>query len=187
MGGRRTNPVLEVLGETRPIEAGRKFPSHQPLLFGQRRWRAYYHCHKAPKKPAQEHGHFHLFTRIDGEKETGDWAHAVALSMDTLGQPLRWFVVNRWVTGGPWLSGEAFANSRRSLGVHPHSAPVARYLEDMLLAHDEVLTQLFQARDAHLTQIKADGTADAIFEQRDVYELADQPVDLLETLHRALS
>jgi hypothetical protein len=28
--------------------------------------------------------------------------HLVALSLDARGLPLRWFVTNRWVTGGQW-------------------------------------------------------------------------------------
>lgn len=71
----------------------------------------FYHCHREDYE-TEEHGHFHCFLRykhipkhIKPTKLT-DWdkyienpmTHLVTIGMNCLGQPIRLFSVNRWVT-----------------------------------------------------------------------------------------
>ena len=90
------------------------------------------HPTPAKKRPAQpeEHGHFHLFLRGEGMPagttpllmpdfavanapgprqsaplklgHSDEVCHLVALSVDPMGEPLRLFTTNRWVTGETW-------------------------------------------------------------------------------------
>jgi hypothetical protein len=91
----------------------------------------FYHAHPAPRRPAEEHGHFHLFLRADGmppgvtplllpelavanapvrapqaaparRGASEEVAHLVAIALDRRGQLCRLFTTNRWVTGETW-------------------------------------------------------------------------------------
>lgn len=105
MAEAKTNPVLEIIAQDKALEENKKYPS-ELLQFNQSGWRAYYHCHPAARAGNHrfngEHGHFHIFVRIQENPE--QWSHLVALAMDNMGQPLGWFTVNHWVTGEEWQS-----------------------------------------------------------------------------------
>lgn len=105
MGQLQINPVLEVISSAQTLQKEKKYPPGL-LQFNQTGWRAYYHCHSYQDdiQPlfATEHGHFHIFIQIN--KDTDSWTHLVALSIDEYGQPIRWFMVNHWVTAENWLA-----------------------------------------------------------------------------------
>lgn len=90
-----------------------RYPPHD-IVNGGRRTRYFYHCHP-PEARGAEHGHFHLF--VDRAAVPGpalfappdgappphaEVTHLAALAIDAQGLPIRWFTVNRWVTG-EWL------------------------------------------------------------------------------------
>ena len=54
------------------------------------------------------------------------------LSIDASGQPLQWFAVNRWVTGGPWFAREDFLQQLGSAKQDEDDAPVGRWLFALL-------------------------------------------------------
>jgi hypothetical protein len=180
LGARRTNPVLEVLRGADAVHAHRRYPEGY-LRFGGAPLAAYYHCHDAPGRPAAEHGHFHVFVRPARATEAlASWAHVAALSMDRMGQPLRWFAVNQWVTGSAWLPGARLA--ARLAHVPPAAAPrlalVERWLAAMLRLYTPELRTLLAQRDRALTGAKAARPADDILQDRALYVLATLPVDL---------
>ena len=71
----------------------------------------FYHCHREDYE-TEEHGHFHCFLRYKHipkhikPSKLPDWdkyienpmTHLVTIGMNRLGQPIRLFSVNRWVT-----------------------------------------------------------------------------------------
>ena len=181
MAEQQTNPVLEVIGEAVvQFREQQKYPQ-PPLDFQQGPWRAFYHCHAVPDSDLQEHGHFHIFTRYHDE-----WVHVVALSMDADGQPQAWVTVNRWVTDGPWLSAtqlkEHLASAR-----YPQQG--LSLLESWLLAMLQVFTvevsDLLETRDQVLQSRITDIAKQPPQDDRNIYTLAIQKIDLLTKLKKS--
>ena len=125
----------------------------------------YYHAHGSSRRPAQEHGHFHLFKRftpealanlppavcLPGESAQAQpgFVHIAALSLDARGLPLRWFTTNRWVTGERWLPAQAVIDCLP--GLRPRArgrlAPVGEWLNAVLQLHAQPLAALIRRRD----------------------------------------
>lgn len=181
MTAQNTNAVLMLLADVGQLETKRRYPE-AGLFFGFGRWRAYYHCHETGVMHADEHGHFHLFT------DTGAscWAHVAGLSIDTEGQPLQWFAVNRWVTDGPWLARESFHEQLKYIGADEAADPVGRWLGILLQLYRDQLFDLLRARDQRLEQLSRACTPAETRENREIYGLASHPIDLQSTLEKHL-
>lgn len=97
-------------------EAVRIWDRYPPrdVVNGRRGARYFYHCHP-PEARGGEHGHFHLFVDraavpgtalfvppADAPPPLSEVVHIAALAIDAQGLPIRWFTVNRWVTG-EWM------------------------------------------------------------------------------------
>lgn len=177
----QSNPVLTLLGAERRLVAERKYPD-PPLAFGDDAWRAYYHFHTTQQ--ANEHGHFHIFTRAAGT-EPG-WGHVAALGMDGLGQPLRWFAVNAWVTRDAWLPATVMADALGRLATSGQAGPLPAWLAAMLGLYAESLNELWQCRDEAIDQASAGRPRDVVLQDRAVYELAAIPIDLQSRLESVL-
>jgi hypothetical protein len=183
----RSNPVLAVLGGAVSVEEGRKYPA-TPLGFGGDRLRAYYHCHPAANRFAGEHGHFHIFVADIGAAQQADrWVHLAGLSMDGMGQPLAWFAVNRWVTGGGWLPAARTVSLLDGVEPATEMALAEDWLWGMLGLYRDELAALLARRDRRLIEIKAQSPAADILDDRNIYALVDQPVDLFEKLRSAIA
>jgi len=184
-GNRRTNPVLDVLPQNEPFRLNQKYPA-QRLRFGDGQWRAYYHSHSDEyPSPWEEHGHFHLFYRVDNQGNTAaDWSHVVALSMSAEGQPVRWFTVNNWVCGDRWLEARELAERVRfsSQG----DTPAGRWLACMTRFYRHRIVELLFARDRDLDQVGKHTSLPDALADRNIYYLADQVIDLKRELSVAL-
>jgi hypothetical protein len=181
-GEQKTNAVLEILGEHRPVK-NQKYP-HNKLHFANNGWLAYYHCHDTPDKNATEHGHFHLFARTGDNK---DWCHVCALSMDDEGQPLAWFMVNQWVTGTPWLPADQVAPLLNTITIPDSITVTEKWLLNLLILFRARITELLFKRDKVLTQIIGDSTVDDIFNNHQIHELCRNTIELESTLIMALN
>lgn len=185
-GERRRNPVMDILPEDEPFQLNRKYPESR-LNFGRDQWRAYYHSHEVPRPATndEEHGHFHVFRRIDdtGAVES-DWSHVVALGMDRNGQPLRWFTVNNWVTGDHWLPATELQNK---ISPECDDEPlICRWLCALLGFYRPAIARLLVERDYALSQYRNDKTAVTVLSDREIYFLSEAPIDLLGDLSFAL-
>jgi hypothetical protein len=179
MGERRSNPVLELLKDIPSFVQGTKYP--QPALaFGDNRWRGYYHSHSMADADVREHGHFHLFTRFAGNEQ--DWAHLAALAMDGEGQPIRWFVTNRWVTGSDWADRDRLLAAVDALAPANEQYVLCQWLTSLLKLYTTELGDLLDARDARITDLLQGRPKDAVLDDRSLYELACMPVDLAAKL-----
>lgn len=186
LGTKRSNPVLDLLGPTEHIEAVVKYPEI-PLRFGETNWRAFYHCHAYPHRSEDEHGHFHVFAQISSQdRSLADWAHVVALAVDRFGQPLRWVAVNRWVTGGGWRTAHTLAQRLTKIAILPGITLAERWLLLMLRVYRHEIGALLEQRDRYLTKIKGDNTVADMLEDRELYTLAERPIDLLRKLNCVL-
>lgn len=170
MGNRHSNPVLEVLPERNRIVIEQKYPD-PPLQFAANQWRAFYHVHQ-PKLHPDEHGHFHVFTRMEDASDR--WGHVAALIMDGMGQPRQWCAMNHWVTGGEWLTAETLAKKLQQLPQTVAEAPVGEWLRCMLAIYKGELLSLVQQRDRILLQQNQ-----CITNNRSIYSLATITVDLI--------
>lgn len=179
MARRRTNPVLEVLRGVTDVRWRRRYPTGH-LRFRGACLRAFYHCHRVPGRPADEHGHFHVFVRAPREADTLErWTHAAALSMDELGQPLGWLAVNRWVSGGRWRKARTIVALLDRVEIPAGALLPERWLGAMLRAFRPEIAALLARRDRELTRLAASRAAADVLADRSVYVLATQPVDLL--------
>lgn len=179
----QSNAVLAVLqGETPTLQ--QHYPLDGPLQFAVGQWRAFYHCHNSPRSAVREHGHFHIFYQCAAD----DWRHVVALGMDDEGQPLDWFMVNRWVTGGNWFEAAALQAALESLPTGQEDESLAaQWLGAMLACYADDLASLAQQRETNLTRIMAAGDETDMLDNREIYELAKLPIDLAADIARKLS
>lgn len=132
------------------------------------RW--YYHVHEPGDRPADEHGHFHLFLprklfgRLtplaappDDDPERPELVHVAGLAIDHRGLPVRWFATNRHVTD-EWLYPALSVASRlprfrvSETGADPL---VDRFLTLMIRLFRADLRAVLMQRDASLLALGA--------------------------------
>jgi len=192
MAEKNSNAVLEVLQGIDRLESERRYPD-AGLLFADNQWRAFYHCHKDNLVHPDEHGHFHLFTDIGDQQ----WAHVAGLSIDANGQPLQWFMVNRWVTDGPWLGHELFLDKLNAVTADASNETLlGQWLASMLQLYNGSLPALLKDRDKALALKSKDkslhdkGLKDKeqneAMEDRDIYTLATLEINLQKMLEQNL-
>ena len=184
-GRQESNPVLQVLAGEPPIGM-HKYPPGDHLAFGAAAWRAFYHSHLTPDYPANEHGHFHLFAPVSHLDNNKAWTHVAALSMDNMGQPIRWFTVNRWVTDGSWRDANELASLVCAQQVADSDPLLARWLAAMVAVYSAEIEGLLFERDRQLTGIIDSQPGADILENRDIYLLAETPINLLAMLQANL-
>lgn len=181
MGARRSNPVLELLRDMPAFVQGDKYPQ-AALAFGDDDWRSYYHSHPVADADVREHGHFHLFTR----KGNG-WTHLAALAMDLEGQPLRWVITNRWVTGSDWRDRNSLLASINALVPSEEPDVLRQWLVSLLKLYRTELGDLLEARDARITGLLQGRSIDKVLDDRTLYELVCSPIDLTAKLTSELT
>ncbi len=182
----QSNAVLQVFDPTKPFVENKKYPPGF-LQFNQQGMQAYYHCHPASRKGVHrfpgEHGHFHIFIRIAEER----WSHLVALSMDSMGQPLGWFTVNLWVSGESWLAADELVKKFNQLPLQLADNKLSlaeQWLLSLLLLEKQTIISLIKERDRILEQEKQALGGD-ILQDRSVYLLSQTEIEnVLEILQR---
>lgn len=123
----------------------------------------YYHCHpRADGAQPDEHGHYHLFLRPEGRE--GPVHHLIALSVDAMGRPLRFFTVNHWVVGGDWLPAAPTIALLPRFDAHVARPGylVNRWLTAMLRLHQPRVAALIEARDTAIAAHRPAGGADPL-------------------------
>lgn len=183
MGESESNPVLQVIANESEILEEVKYPKGQ-LQFNGTGWRAYYHTHAAHADSQQlfsaEHGHFHFFVRNDDDTET--WSHLVALSMDDFGQPLRWFMVNHWVTGETWLEAKELMTVIEDIPYQQQENVLEQWLLCMLDVFKTEISGLLLSRDKC-----ANIQNEAQRQNRDIYLIAEEKIDLQQKLEQVFN
>ncbi len=184
MGSRRSNPVLDVLGCERRVVRGEHYPAAGALTFAGQPWRAYYHAHGGDGAGCgHEHGHFHVFA--GGADHVGA-SHVAALALDQDGQPVRWFAVNRWVTGGVWRPAAELNVYMEAIAANAAMSTAERWLAAMVRIYRSELTDMLDECDRRLEQLRMECHDCDVHEDRGVYTLAERPVRLLERLQSLL-
>lgn len=182
MGGHHTNAVLLSLEGATPVKAFKHYPE-KPCFFGNQHWRAFYHCHDDPNGHRQEHGHFHFFTNAGPEQ---DWAHVVALGMDDMGQPTRFFTTNLWVTDGIWFDAKHLMEQMKKLSISQENDLAPGWFKYMLLCYRETIQKLLLARDQQVESLHP-GNHEQCYRNRAIYYLSETGIILNEKLQDILS
>ena len=170
--------LLHRLLGTRQPEAWRHYPDTD-VRDVETGFRWYYHCHDRPG-PRGEHGHFHLFAEpATAASERPPLSHLLAIGIDPLGQPLRLFTVNRWVTDEVWIDAEqALRRLARfridSTADHPD---ISRWLSAVLRLFQPQWQRLIRERDAVIARHLASGRR-TLFEDRRLEVISRCPISL---------
>lgn len=178
MGEQGSNPVLEVIEHQATIQQEIKYPAEH-LQFKGTGWRAYYHTHA--NNPdinhlfEKEHGHFHIFV---SDEDSQNWSHLVALSMDEYGQPLRWFMLNHWVTGETWCDAGVFNKILDQIPYREQETLVEVWLLALVSLYQSEIKDLLQERD----QAPGINSNEALRQDRTLYLLAEKNIDIKQKL-----
>lgn len=143
----------------------------------------YYHAHDAARRAPEEHGHFHVFARLDD----GRFWHLAGISLDDRGRAMRLFTTNRWVTGEAWAPTaemlprlDAFALESRG-----RLAPVSRWIQAMIRFYRPLIADLLSERDAWLVAFPAARHQAALDDPR-VHIVSQRPIDVFADVVPAL-
>ncbi len=186
LGARQSNPVLEVIAGDASVELEKKYPARKGYL-GNGTWRAFYHCHDSQSKLENEHGHFHLFINAENDSDSSHWPHLASLSMDYMGQPIQWFTVNQWVTGGNWLYSDQLIEGISNCRIDEDMSLVEKWLMSMMNVYHAEISQLLTDRDICLNKIGLQTDRLNILKDRDIYTLSAQAINLHSKLETTFS
>jgi len=145
--------------------------------------RLYYHAHASRRRPDAEHGHFHLFSH--GAKPA-DYMHLVGISLNAVGQPIRLFTTNRWVTGETWHGAAAVEQALAQFEVRTlgRMAPVARWATAMVHLYREQIVQLVYRRDAVMSRRSATVGWDVLCEDRRLDVVTQREISLVQRIQQ---
>lgn len=155
----------------------------------------FYHCHREDVL-REEHGHFHCFLRQHAipqsirPKALKDWdkyqdnpmTHLVAIAMNRLGQPIRLFTVNRWVTEETWYSARHMSalckRFKMNVSNNEHWQTLDQWVEGMIHLFHPQITWLHQQRDMYINTLKKKNPILNLYEAKEYEELSSIQIDL---------
>ncbi len=161
------------------------------------RYQWFYHSHDPEDRSAEvEHGHFHLFARIEkiansidleSEKEflrtfgaheqTANTRHLLAIGMSPIGLPTSLFTVNRWVTGDLPLSGSVTVSLLSKLRLATGYPVIDTVLTSVVRLHAPEIRDLVAERDRALLDRAAHGPGGLDDESLEVLSVRALDVD----------
>ena len=152
-----------------------------------------------------EHGHFHCFLRYKHIPKSikptplADWdryidnpmTHLVAIGMNQLGQPIRLFTVNRWVTSEIWYGSEQTARLikryKMTLINDPYWQVLDKWIEGMLHIFTPQILWLHQERDKKILEHEVSGTVENPYMDYELEELSAISIDLKQQVEWIIS
>jgi hypothetical protein len=164
----------------------------------------FYHCHRENFE-STEHGHFHSFLRYKQIPKSikpiplEDWdryidnpmTHIVAIGMNQLGQPIRLFMVNRWVTSDIWYPSECatpfLKRYKMTLTDDPYWQILDKWVEGMLHLFAPQIAWLHQERDRKIQLHQKKTSIENPYLDYDLEELAEIPIDLKQQIEWIIS
>jgi hypothetical protein len=168
--------LLEPILRGAPPTQWEHYPSDDAISRN-RCYQWYYHSHAPADRPeSTEHGHFHLFARLEGAAEhinvdterkflarlaapSSDAAtrHLLCVGMSPVGVPINLFTVNRWVTGDLLLSRAGTLALLDSLILDTGYPLIDEMLTALLQFYRSEIRSLMSRRDAALRARAASG------------------------------
>lgn len=133
-----------------------------------RRYQWFYHSHDPEDRAGSgEHGHIHLFARMEGvaaelnqaaeaqflrslgtRRRSATTRHLLAIGLNAVGVPISLFTVNRWVTGDLPLSGSATVALLESLRLDTGFDDLDTVIQSVVAIYHCEVRALIAARDA---------------------------------------
>ena len=151
----------------------------------------FYHAHPGLQRPFVEHGHFHLFVHAEKiglrrptDKYSPAPAHLVAVSMDAQGIPSGFFIVNRWVTKGPWLSQAQCERGLRhfKIAANKKTKEINQFLAALIHLYQRPISALLKQRDVIMNQLSADRDRRSVFADPSIEVLCYVPIQLMDDI-----
>ena len=154
----------------------------------------FYHCHRENFESA-EHGHFHCFLRYPQIPKSikpaalSDWdlymdnpmTHLIAIGMNQMGQPIRLFTVNRWVTSELWYDAEKIPRLLRRYQmslIDPYWEALDRWVEGLLHLFTPQIIWLHQERARAIQTHQNNFPQQNSFLNQEIEELSEITIDL---------
>jgi hypothetical protein len=149
----------------------------------------FYHAHPGLQRPFLEHGHFHLFVHAEelglrrpDPRYSPAPAHLLAISMNAQGLPSGFFIVNRWVTKGPWLD---IAHCERGLkhfqikGRHGNKE-INIFLRSLICLYHAPIMELLKQRDDIMKKLCKGRDRRSVFADKKIEVICYHPIHLME-------
>lgn len=197
-----TNKVKNILHYTLKRKSSFERMSHYPQgdrIDHQTGTQYFYHCHRENYN-STEHGHFHCFIRYKQIPKSikpaplADWdryldnpmTHIIAIGMNQLGQPIRLFTVNRWVTSEIWYAAEQskrlLKRYKMTLTQDPYWQVLDKWVEGIIHLFKPQIMWLHQERDKKILDYQIKNTIDNPYMDYDLEELSEIPIDLKQQI-----
>jgi len=160
----------------------------------------FYHCHRENFE-STEHGHFHCFIRYKHIPKSikptplADWdryienpmTHVIAIGMNQLGQPIRLFTVNRWVTSEIWYDSKHIdrflKRYKMTLNDDPYWQALDQWVEGIIHLFAPQITWLHQERDKKIQMQQSENP----YIDYELEELSEITIDLKKQVEWVLS
>lgn len=151
----------------------------------------FYHAHPGLQRPFTEHGHFHLFVhaeKLGMHPATTRYepapAHLIAISMDANGLPGGFFVVNRWVTKGPWLKLAQCEKSLQHFQIKGRKGnkDINTFLRALIQLYYPHIITLLKQRDTIMEKLCANRDRRSVFADSKIEVLCYLPIRLMDDI-----
>ncbi|MBN9230280.1 MAG: hypothetical protein BGO90_07940 [Legionella sp. 40-6] len=153
----------------------------------------FYHCHRE-NFASTEHGHFHCFLRYKNiptsikPSALKDWdyyienpmTHIIAIAMNQMGQPIRLFTVNRWVTSEIWYDASNMSKIIKNYQLnltHSYWSVLDHWVEGIIHLFTPQITWLHRQRDRYMQHQIDSGNVNP-YTDRSLEELSELSIDL---------
>ncbi|MBC7404467.1 MAG: hypothetical protein H7252_02115 [Cytophaga sp.] len=151
----------------------------------------FYHAHPGLQRPFEEHGHFHLFVHANelGMRRADPRfapapAHLLAISMNAQGMPSGFFMVNRWVTKGPWLDIAHCESGLQHFQIKGRQGNKAIniFLRSLIRLYHAPIMALLEQRDSIMQKLCAERDRRSVFADKKIEVLCYQPIQLMDDI-----
>lgn len=156
----------------------------------------FYHAHTPEEMAEGENGHFHLFVRpaeiapgllpwdLPGARVPDDvqarFVHIGSISVDALGQPLRVFTTNRWVTDETFYPAEDVIGllDQFEIGLAAPNWAVSQWLTSMVRLYRPQFEALLRQRDVVIADWAARHPDTPVLEDRQLQNTSQANTDM---------
>jgi hypothetical protein len=158
----------------------------------------FYHCHREDYERT-EHGHFHCFLRykhipkLIKPAPLADWdryidnpmTHLIAIGINQLGQPIRLFTVNRWVTSEVWYAADHTTRLLKCYKMtleHSYWQALDKWVEGVVHLFAPQIFWLHQERDKKIRIHQEINSVENPYMDYDLEELSEIAIDLKQQI-----
>ncbi|MBC3863271.1 hypothetical protein H8K32_14280 [Undibacterium jejuense] len=151
----------------------------------------FYHAHPGLQRPFVEHGHFHLFVHAEkmglrkpDPRYSSAPAHLIAVSMDAQGIPSGFFVVNRWVTKGAWLTKAQCEQGLQHFKIQASKGKkeINTFLQALVQLYRHHISALLEQRDVIMKKLSEKRDRRTVFADPQIEVLCYVPIQIMDDI-----